>query len=89
MSMKIDRTHRGFHCVECPLYPVDEVTSGRYTDERLLMESSAVGDYDDSLDKPGSSFLWISGMHHHLNREQVQEMIEHMQRWLRTGCLSE
>ena len=54
---------------------------------RLFQESSAKGDYEDSLDRPGSSFLWI-GRNHHLNREEVAEFVKHLQRWLDTGSLS-
>lgn len=50
-------------------------------DTRLVQESSAVGDYEDSWNKPGSSFLWI-GEDHHLNREEVSELIEKLQFWL-------
>jgi hypothetical protein len=30
-----------------------------YEHDCTLMASSAIGDYDDSFDRPGSSFLWI------------------------------
>jgi hypothetical protein len=53
---------------------------------RLIGESSAVGDYDDSLDNPGSSYLWV-GAAHHLNREEVRELIARMQYWLDRGHL--
>jgi hypothetical protein len=51
------------------------------TERRLVQESSAVGDYDDSFDIPGSSYLWV-GDKHHLNREEVQELVEILQHWL-------
>lgn len=41
---------------------------------RLIQESSAVGDY-----------LWVGD--HHLNREEVTELITRMQHWLKTGRL--
>ena len=53
---------------------------------RLIQESSAVGDYEDSPDNPGSSYLWI-GADHHLNREEVEELVIRMQGWLAVGRL--
>ena len=55
---------------------------------RVVSESSAIGDYEDSWDRPGSSFLWL-GDRLHLNREEVAEAVKHMQRWLDTGRLAE
>jgi len=57
-------------------------------DARLVSESSAIGDYDDSLARPGSSFLWI-GNGHHLNREEVAELVAKMRHWLDHGRLPE
>ena len=57
-------------------------------ESRILQESSAIGDYPDSMEQPGSSFLWV-GEHHHLNREQIVELIGHMQHWLDTGRIRE
>jgi hypothetical protein len=78
--MKIVRSDRGFFFLMHPTYlpPHDE--------GRLASESSAIGDYDDSMDNPGSSFLWI-GDDHHLNREEVKEFIQHLRQWLKTGRL--
>jgi len=62
----------------------------KYTEEgkiRLLQESSAIGDYEDSWDKPGSSFLWVGAAQIHLNREQIAELVEAMKVWLETGRL--
>jgi hypothetical protein len=53
---------------------------------RLIQESSAIGDYEDSFDCPGSSYLWV-GDDHHLDREEVAELIENMQHWLDNGRL--
>lgn len=55
-------------------------------DTRLIQESSAVGDYPDSMDNPGSSFLWV-GNDHHLNREEVTELVSRLLWWLKTGHL--
>ena len=82
--MKIIKTERGFYVLTHPKYLDVECQ------ERLVGESSAIGDYEDSdgnivdlpYDKPGSSYLWV-GEHHHLNRQEVQALIEHLQDWLR------
>jgi len=78
--MEVTRTNRGFSIINHPTR--DNVPKI----ERLVQESSAVGDYEDSFDKPGSSYLWF-GPDHHLDREEVEELIGHLQRWLRTGSL--
>lgn len=77
------KTSRGFVAVEHEKY---QNTPGEFT--RLIQESSAVGDYEDSFDKPGSSFLWV-GSDHHLNRDEVQELVSRMQHWLKNGRLAE
>lgn len=80
--MKVTHTQRGFEIIE---------NQGCYR----LQQSSAIGDYEDSYDKPGSSFLWFG--EEHLNREQVsvyldcdffpEQMVEHVKAWLETGSL--
>lgn len=77
--MKTTDTPRGFGLVMHPTYP-DRGPS------RLLQESSAIGDYDNSYEVPGSSFLWV-GEKHHLNREEIAQLIFNMQYWLDTGRL--
>lgn len=52
---------------------------------RVLQQSSSIGEYPDAFDKPGSSALWIGDSSH--NRESVQEVIKHLQHWLLTGSL--
>ncbi|MGA2160075.1 MAG: hypothetical protein ABSG90_12795 [Dehalococcoidia bacterium] len=73
--MKAKQTQRGFIVVTHDTYANEPI------EERLIQESSAIGDYKDSWLHPGSSALWI-GKDHHLNREEVQELIERMQYWL-------
>lgn len=68
-------TNRGFQLIEHDKYSVDPEKV------RLIQESSAIGDYADSWDKPGSSYLWISDSLH-LNRDEVKYLIERMQSWL-------
>jgi len=71
------KTIRGFTVIEHEKY---QNIPGEFT--RLIQESSAIGDYGDSGDNPGSSFLWV-GQDHHLNREDITELIQMMQYWLR------
>ncbi len=79
--MKAKKTERGFVIVEHEKY---QNTPGEM--KRLIQESSAIGDYEKSFNNPGSSYLWI-GQDHHLNREEVRELINRMQCWLETGKL--
>lgn len=82
--MHIEKSERGF----------DFLVHDSYGNEprpiRLVSESSSIGDYADSFDRPGSSFLWVGDRMgtHHLNREEVAELIAHLQRWLDTGRLA-
>lgn len=72
--MRITNERRGFHDLVHNNYP-----SGG--DARVAGESSAIGEYDDSFDRPGSSYLWI-GEHHHLNRKQVTQLRDALTNWL-------
>lgn len=74
--MKAYKTERGFITVTHEKY---QNKPGEMT--RLIQESSAIREYDDAYDNAGSSCLWI-GEDHHLNREEVKELIERMQYWL-------
>ena len=74
--MKAKETERGFIVVTEEKYQNER---GEFT--RLIGESSAVGDYEDSFENPGSSYLWV-GRDHHLNREQVAELIRRFEYWL-------
>ena len=79
--MNVRATDRGFRLVEHRKY-----ASAPAVDTRLIQESSAIGDYDDAMDNPGSSYLWI-GDNHHLNREEIADLIGHLQYWLDNGRL--
>ena len=79
--MNAIKTERGFTRV---LHEKYQNMPGEMT--VLIQESSAIGDYDDALNNPGSSFLWV-GEDHHLNREEVAELITRMQHWLDTKRL--
>lgn len=115
-QFEISKNDRGFEIA---------TIEDQYGVECSIQQSSAIGDYQDSLDRPGSSFLWIGPKkadpkcmasqaaslgvettettgwvpypvpdsvlmktRMHLNREQVQEIIRLLQRWLETGRLS-
>ena len=79
--MKRTNTCRGFDLVTHPTY-----TSGE--ELRVIQQSSAVGDYEDALDRPGSSYLWV-GRDHHLNREEVDQLVTYLKRWLEDGTFGE
>jgi len=52
--MELSKTERGFPIVRCEPYP-----PGCKESDCLIKASSAIGDYEDSFDKPGSSYLWV------------------------------
>ncbi len=55
----------------------------KYVDKngvKLFQESSAIGEYEDSYERPGSSFLWFGDLH--LDREEVQVLINLLEGWL-------
>lgn len=79
--MKAEKTGRGFVVVTHEKY---QNNPGEMT--VLVQESSAIGDYENSFERPGSSYLWV-GQDHHLNREEVAELVSRMQHWLKTGRL--
>ena len=79
----VETTERGFEIVR---YPVDgkgsEVT-------RLVQQSSRIGStYEDAMERPGTSFLWL-GNDHHLDREEVAHLIENLTNWLASGSLEQ
>lgn len=79
--MKVERTERGFEIVRHLSYANDPV------EERLVQASSVIGEeYADAWDRPGTSALWI-GSNLHLYREEVAELVSHLQAWLATGSL--
>ncbi len=78
--MLVKKTQRGFELIE------RRANLDEHGVVRLVQQSSAVGDYPDAIYRPGSSYLWIDE-HHHLNREQVAELVLHLNRWLSNGHL--
>lgn len=79
--MEVEVSDRGFERIRVQRY------TSPFTAIRLVGQSSAIGPYSDSYERPGASFLWI-GDDHHLNREQVSELVSHLSAWLETGSLS-
>lgn len=78
--MRVDYTTRGFELIERRKYGTD-------TNCRLVQQSSAIdGERSDSIDNPGSSYLWF-GQDHHLNREEVADLIKNLRAWVDTGSL--
>ncbi len=80
--MYVTKSERGFQF----LNHETQLETNRERYSRLANQSSAIGDYKDSMERPGSSFLRI-GDYHHLNREEVREFIKHLQAWVTTGSL--
>lgn len=78
-----ERTERGFEIVQKPTYANEPKMADLV---RVIQQSSAIGDYPDSMDKPGSSYLWV-GPDHHLNRSEVRELATRMLAWAQTGSL--
>jgi len=84
--MEIKKTNRGFEIIEHPYYiETDSNQPQSGLPQRFIQQSSAIS-HEDSLDKAGSSYLWI-GPYHHLNREEVSLLIKHLSHWLGTGSL--
>jgi hypothetical protein len=79
--MNLTKTERGFERIDHDTY-IDGMG-----DKRLVAASSAIGDYPDAFDRPGSSFLWI-GENHHLSREEVKEFAVRLNAWFKTGSLA-
>lgn len=79
--MKIETDNRGFP------FLIHDTYYGEPKKARLVGASSAIGEYEHSLRIPGSSFLWV-GDHHHLNREEVQQLVGYLQHWLLTKRLT-
>lgn len=80
---EVQYTGRGFEYIEIPSYDKKGEKVG------LVQASSAIGNYDDSMGWPGSSYLWIGeGTNRpHLDREDVAGLVRHLQNWLETGSL--
>ncbi len=64
--MKTTISNRGFHFI-------------KKDEERIVSESSAIGDYEDS-DFPGSSYLWVGEVQ--LDREEVAQLRDALAHWL-------
>ncbi len=76
--MTENKSERGFQSIECEPYLQGNTI--------LIAQSSAIGNYKDAIKKPGSSYLWV-GHYHCLNREQVTQLRDYLNRWLEDGRL--
>lgn len=81
--MKVELTERGFERIERASYGRGD---GKNVMLTLVQQSSAFKWHDDSINRPGESFLWI-GEEHHLDKEEVRDLISHLQSWVDTGSL--
>lgn len=79
--MRIEKTQRGFEVLLHETYPPNEGGTAR-----LAQQSSLIGSYEDSWERPGSSSLWV-GEHHHLSREEAREFAARLLAWAETGSL--
>jgi hypothetical protein len=80
--MKVTTSPNGFECVPCGSFQPNWFDDPKCL--YVLRTSGAVGHYADSKERPGTSYLWV-GNRFHLDREQVAELIAHLQAWLKTG----
>lgn len=85
--MNVIQSERGFEVLTHKTYPADLLLEQYGEVSRLVQQSSAIGEYDDAMDKPGSSYLWV-GDAHHLSREEVSDLVGYLNHWLETGKLS-
>lgn len=76
--MKINVTNRGFEVVVAPNHASER-------EEQMIIASSVIGNYPDAWDRPGSSALWFGSVL--LYREEVRELVSHLEAWLATGSL--
>lgn len=75
-----EKTERGFEIVRAD---VDHYL------EFSLQQSSAIGNYPGSYDRPGSSYLWVGvgANRTHLSRDEARELADRLAAWLATGSL--
>jgi hypothetical protein len=82
--VEVEFTNRGFGIIKFKDHNQRECS---------LQQSSAIGDREDSYDRPGSSFVWLGvdkapeelGYRMHLDHKQVEELINRLSNWLETG----
>lgn len=80
--MRLEKSDRGFEFLMHPVYP--QHVQG--DEAAIVSQSSAIGDYPDSLSRPGSSYLHVG--RHMLDREEVAELARRLQAWVATGSLA-
>lgn len=84
--MTNETTDRGFQRITHEKYPPRGADEAERV--RVVQQSSAVGNYPDACDRPGSSYLWV-GSDLHLNRAEVAQLWDALWRWMTTGDLFE
>ena len=71
--------------VEHSAYPPSWVEH-KLEDKRLVQESSVRADHKTQFNAPSAAYLWL-GDNHHLDRDEVVNLISHLKRWVDTGTL--
>jgi hypothetical protein len=80
--MIVETNHRIFQRISLPRHGMHPPSG---MPKRLVGQSSGINsNYPDA--KPGNCYLWI-GDDFELNREQIAELVEHLEAWLKTGSL--
>lgn len=83
--MKVSKTHMGFEVIMMPeVIRMPDRLTGEVT--RIVQQSSALGEAEDAIDRPGSSYLWL-GESHHLDVDEVVSLIRNLENWVATGSL--
>lgn len=80
--MNLIQTDRGFEVLEHDVY-----ASQPPAKSTIVQQSCVIRSFAGAYAFPGSSCLWI-GKDHHLDRNEVRELVGFLQQWLETGTLS-
>jgi hypothetical protein len=80
--MKIEHTGGGFEVINF---------NDRCGIECSLQQSTTIGDADNAMQRPGSSFVWlgIGGDRMHLDADTVREIWRHLGNWLLHGSFED
>lgn len=78
--MKLGKDDRGFNYLAHPTY-----LGPSKGDVIIAKESSACDGASQHDDIPGSGRLWLG--HHHLNADEVKDLMRYLNAWLVTGHL--
>ena len=79
MNWKTKRTARGFQVIDFLDHNGEKCS---------LQQSSAVLDYEDSMERPGTSAVWFGDNKNrmHLDQDQVLTLRGYLGHWLEYGC---